>query len=150
VRGEVRVALDTDHPEHLAPPLHVYLGPERTPYAIEGARLDRSDALLHLAGLENREQADALRGLEVAIRADEASPLQPGEFYIHQVIGLQVWTEAGVPLGKVVEVIETGANDVYVVRGPTGEVLVPAIRDVVVEIDPPSGRMIVRPLEGML
>jgi 16S rRNA processing protein RimM len=150
VRGEVRVALDTDHPEHLAPPLHVYLGAERAAYPIERARLDKGHALLKLAGLESREQAEALRGMNVAIRADEALPPQPGEFYIHEVIGLQAWTESGVLLGKVVEILETGANDVYVVRGPTGEVLVPAIGDVVLDIDPTAGRMLIRPLQGML
>jgi 16S rRNA processing protein RimM len=150
VRGEVRVALDTDHPEHLAPPLTVYLGADHRPYAIEQARLDKGDALLKLEGFESREQADALRGLEVAIRADEATPLGPGEFYVHQVIGLQVYTDEGKRLGRVVEILETGANDVYVVHGPTGEILIPAIRDVVLDIDTAAGRILVRPLEGMI
>lgn len=150
ISGEVRVALDTDHPERLSPPLTVYLGVERMPYTIERARLDRGAMLLKLEGLDSREQAGALRGLEVAIRAADATPLGPDEYYVHQIIGLQVWTVEGRRLGRVVEVLETGANDVYVVHGPTGEILIPAIRDVVLDIDLLSGRIIIRPLEGML
>ena len=149
MRGEVRVALDTDHPERLTPPLTVYLGLDRAPYQIEHARLGQGGALLKLAGSGNREAAEALRGLDVFIRAEDAAPPGPGEFYVHQVIGLAVWTEQGEHLGKVVEVLETGANDVYIVHGPTGEILVPAIRDAVLEIDPTVGRMVVRLMEGL-
>jgi len=149
IRGEVRVALDTDQPERLASPLTVYLGPDSLPYAIERARLAGGDVLLKLAGCDTRAAAEALRGLDVSIRADEATPLGPGEFYVHQVVGLSVWTAEGERLGRVVEVLETGANDVYVVHGPSGEILIPAIRDVVLEINPAAGRMVVRLLEGL-
>ncbi len=150
IRGELRIALETDHPERLQPPLTLYFGPMRLAYTIAGVRFDRGDMLLKLEGLDSRTEAESLRGLEVAIRADEAVPLQPGEYYIHQIIGLEVWTEGGRHLGQVVEVLETGANDVYVVHGPGGEVLIPAIQDVVIAIDLSSGRMIIRPLEGLL
>lgn len=149
IRGELRIALETDHPERLQPPLTLYFGPERVPYRIAGVRFDRGAMLLKLEGLDSRTEAESLRSLEVAIQADEAVPLQPGEYYVHQIIGLEVWTEGGRHLGQVVEVLETGANDVYVVHGPSGEILVPAIRDVVIEIDLPSRRMTIRPLEGL-
>lgn len=150
LRGEVRIALETDHPERLQPPLTLYFGPMRIAYAIAGVRFDRGEMLLKLEGVDSRTEAEALRGLEVAILAEEAAPLQPGEYYVHQIIGLEVWTKGGRHLGQVVEVLETGANDVYVVHGPGGEVLIPAIRDVVMGIDLPGGRMVIRPLEGLL
>ena len=77
--------------------------------------------------------------------------LPKGQFFWHQVIGLRVEDAATHELlGEVVDIIETGANDVYLVRGQRGEILVPAIKDVVKQIDPSAGRMLIQPLPGML
>jgi 16S rRNA processing protein RimM len=76
--------------------------------------------------------------------------LGEGEFFHHQIVGLRVETTDGEQLGKVAEVLETGADDVYVVRGNLGEILLPAISDVVERIDLAEGRMTVRLLPGLL
>jgi len=86
----------------------------------------------------------------VQIPIEEAVPLEEGEYYDFQLSNVRVEMENGEWLGQVVEVLETGANDVYVVRGPRGEVLLPAVREVILEIDLESRRMLVRPLPGML
>ena len=86
----------------------------------------------------------------VQIPIENAVPLEEGEYYLYQLIGVQVETEDGEGLGQVVDVIETGANDVYVVRGPRGEVLLPAIGDVVLDLDLESKRMVVHLLAGLV
>lgn len=83
------------------------------------------------------------------IPLEEAVPLSEDEYYIYQIVGLEVWTSEGGYLGRVLKVLFTGANEVYVVEGERGEILVPAIEDVVKEVDLGGGRLIVEPLEGM-
>ena len=77
-------------------------------------------------------------------------PLEQDEYYEYQIIGLAVWTTGGEYLGTVDEVISTGANDVYVVRGEEREILIPAIEDVVLEINLAQGRMVVELMEGLI
>jgi 16S rRNA processing protein RimM len=107
--------------------------------------------LLKLAQVTDRDVAETLRGKEVTIRKEDAVALPAGQFFWHQVIGLSVVdVTTQQTLGRVVDILETGANDVYVVRPPQGkEILVPAIKDVVKEIDPEQGRMLIEPLPGM-
>jgi len=86
----------------------------------------------------------------VQIPVEEAAPLEEGEYYLYQIVGLATWTVEGEYLGRVREVLTTGANDVYVVRGPKGEVLLPAIEEVIREVDLEAGRMIVSLMEGLV
>ena len=86
----------------------------------------------------------------VQVPREEAIPLEEGEYYYFQLVGLTVETESGERLGRLAEVLETGANDVYVVRGPRGEVLLPAVEDVIRQVDLESRRVVVRLLPGML
>ena len=108
--------------------------------------------LLKLADVPDRNAAESLRGKEITIRREDAVALPEGRFYWHQVIGLTViHASTNQVFGRVTDIVETGANDVYVVRPEQGrEILVPAIKDVVKEIDPENGRMLIEPLPGML
>lgn len=101
--------------------------------------------------MQSREAADRLRGQYILVTLQDAVPLAEDEIYLFQVIGLRVLTDQGVVLGRVVSVIETGANDVYVVQGERyGEVLIPAIESVVRRIDVDNGVMHITPLPGLL
>lgn len=106
--------------------------------------------ILRLQDVESREDAQALRGVELWVPRAEATPLPPGQFYHDDIIGLQVQTADGALLGVVSDILVTGANDVYVVDGDEGEILIPAIADVVVGIEVDQGRIIVNPMPGML
>ncbi len=150
VRGELRVEIHTDYPERFAEYGHVYIGEPLTRYKIKKHRFHHDLVLLTVAGIDNRNQAESLRGQWVWIHRENAIPLQEGEYYTYQVLGLHVITDAGVELGQVAEIIETGANDVYVVQGRTGQVLLPAIPEVVVQVDIPAQKMIVHLLEGLI
>jgi 16S rRNA processing protein RimM len=97
-----------------------------------------------------RDAAEALRGRDVEVAASDALRLPRGQFYWHQVIGLRVESSTGEALGTVADILETGANDVYIVRGPRGEILLPAIKEVIKRIDPQAGRMLVELVPGLL
>jgi len=154
VRGELRVEIVTGYPERLEQRAYFCLASPASPdvvqsYPVEHLRRHRGVLLLKLGGCDDRNAADELRGMLVQIPFAEAVPLEEGEFYHFQLIGVSVETESGRQLGQVVEVLETGANDVYIVRGPGGEVLLPAVDEVVLELDLKLRRMVVRLLLGL-
>ena len=76
-------------------------------------------------------------------------PLAPGEYFHYQLIGLAVGTEEGEELGTIREILETGSNDVYIVAGPSGDLLIPALAQVVLQVDLDAGRMVVRLMDGL-
>jgi 16S rRNA processing protein RimM len=149
VRGELRVEILTDFPEQLDRLTTVHIGPDADPFKIEGMRLHKEAALLRLEGIDDRNAADALRGALVQIPLEEAVPLEEDEFYEHQIIGMAVVEQDGTYLGKVTQIITTGANDVFVVIGPQGELLLPVIEEVILAIDLDADRMTVQVMDGL-
>jgi 16S rRNA processing protein RimM len=156
IRGELRMKIMTDHPERIPELEQVYLGkdpasPNATGYGVERMRIDRQYGLLKLEGIDDRNQADLLRGLFVMVDLEHAVPLEEGEVYLYQLIGLNVSTEAGEALGVLTDVLETGANDVYVVDSPQyGEVLIPATDETILDMDVEAGTMTVNLPDGLL
>jgi 16S rRNA processing protein RimM len=148
-RGEVKVRPDVA-PAYLERIARVYLGPEQRPIDLLGVVRRGRAYTLKLRGIDTMTAAEALRGVEVVIPRSEAPPLAEGEFFVADVVGLRAVTTTGRALGTVAEVLSTGANDVYVVRDDAGEVLIPAIRDVVTSIDPAVGVLQVEPIPGLL
>jgi 16S rRNA processing protein RimM len=151
VRGELVVQAYSEVIRSLQPDSAVLVGPERRSRIVRSLRSHRGRYLLYLQGCDDREQAERLRNCELQVRLEDTAPLPPGVYYHWQILGLQVLTESGEPLGEVVEILETGANDVYLVRDAQGaETLLPAIGSVVLQVDEPAGRMVVRLLPGLL
>ncbi len=146
--GELKVEPLTDFPDRFAPGETVWAGGRRL--VVEGARQHQKSLLVKLKGIDSSEDGADLRGCLLEVPESELRPLAEGEFYRFQVLGLRVYDAKGRALGEVVELLPTGGNDVYVVRGPLGELLVPAIDEVVKEIDIEGGRMTVELMEGML
>lgn len=150
VRGELRVRILTDFPERFKRLHTAYVGEEHTPFEVERTRRFQDAVLVKLRGIDTPEAARALVKTLIYVPEAEAVPLQEDQYYWYQIIGLEVWTVEGRRLGEVTDILATGSNDVYIVRGEGGEVLVPAIEDVVTSIDLAARRIIVQPLEGML
>lgn len=153
VRGQVKVRSTTDNVEHLRRRIRtVYLGPKRQETPLKSVFEHKPGLLIMTLGsVTTREAADDLRGTEVTIREQEAAPLAPDEYFIHQLYGLTVVTEAGDTLGRVREVLETGANEVLVVqRDGQSDALIPMIRDVIQELDVVNNRVVIRLIEGLL
>jgi 16S rRNA processing protein RimM len=155
IRGEVKVEVLTDFPERFKPGTHVFLGagtedPEARPAKIAAARPHKGGFLVKLDIVPDRNAAELVRNRYLLIPAADAMPLGEHENYLHDLMGLQVETTDGQHLGELWEVLFTNANDVYVVRGPAGEVLLPATRDVVLQVDLSTRRMVVALPEGLL
>ncbi len=140
--------------EPLAPP--TALAPGRTvtiasdEYEIE--RSGRSGRFVHLklGGIDTREQAQALRGAYLQTPERDLATLPEGEYYRFQLIGLSVRSEDGRELGHVTDVISARENDVYVVSGPFGEVLIPAVDDVIREVNITAGVILIEIIPGLL
>lgn len=105
--------------------------------------------LVRFEGIESRTDAEALRGVDLTIPRREAKPLPEGEHYRFELVGLRAKTSAGEPIGEVAEVFTTGANDVLVVRGERGEILIPVIPGVIVSVDVPGGSITMNPPPGL-
>jgi 16S rRNA processing protein RimM len=148
LRGEIRVLAYSPTARNLQRGRPVYLAGVRR--VIERSRADHDQWILKLNGLGSRNDVEALRGelLEAAdndvLRDDDES------YFVHELIGLRVITTTGRELGSISEVLQTGANDVYVVKGERGETLVPVIGEVIEEIDVSGGLVSITPLPGML
>ena len=148
LRGEVKVQSHTDNPERLSVGSRVFLSGrpttiERSTRAKAGLRLK-----LDLAG--DRTQAEELRGSLLTVPRTEAAPLPDGSYYHFQVIDMDVESEDGQPVGRVAEILTTGSNDVYVLKVPgRKDILVPAIAEVVLRVDPEQNRMVVRLPDGL-
>jgi 16S rRNA processing protein RimM len=151
VHGEVRVEVMTDRPERFGWLESIFVG-ERNPrrVGVVSARRHGQYVLLKLDGYPTRTEAELLRNELLQVPEAEAIPLEEGEYFLHQLIGLEVITERGRSLGRLTDVLETGANNVFIIEGEVGELLVPDIPDVVREVDVAGGRIIIRPLLGLL
>lgn len=156
VRGELRIRVMTDYPERIAKLKTVFLAESPkaekvTPYQVHGMRMNKGFGLLQLREITNRDQAERLRGLFVLVDIANAVPLEEGEFYLYQLIGLKVVTSLGETLGTLTEVLETGANDVYIVDSPQhGEILIPVIPETIVATNIDEGVLIVNLPEGLI
>lgn len=113
------------------------------------ARTGRDSFILQLGGIEDSDAVASLRGCSVWMPSEKMQKLPEGEYYWREIIGLQVLTEEDQILGRIESVFPTGGNDVYVCRGDGGEILLPAIGDVVRKIDTDRGVMVVRLLKGL-
>lgn len=106
--------------------------------------------LMRFEGILDMDQAQGLVGLEILLPENRLEPLEKGEYYHYQLIGLQVVTTQGKWVGTLQAILETGSHDVYVVGREGGEALVPAVEDIVVEIDLAGHRMVIDPPEGLI
>lgn len=155
IRGEVRIEVLTDFPERFKPGSRAYLGvgtedPDARPAKIVAARPHKGGLLVKLDVVPDRNTAELVRDRYLLIPETDAMLLGDHENYLHDLVGLRVETADGRHLGKLKEILFTKANDVYVVNGPDGEILLPALRDVVLRVDLPARRMIVAIPEGLL
>src|SRR5512140_1777546 len=151
VGGDVLVEVLTDFPERLQPQVEVYLGENHLPLTIRRRREHNDGLLLAFENYTTPEQVGKFRNQIVYTSRKKAPKLAKGEYYLYQLIGLTVETDAGQVLGQVSDVIETGANDVYEVTNATGEeILLPAIADVILDIDIDKKLMRVHLLPGLL
>ncbi len=153
VRGEVRVYPTTDDNNRFRDLKEVTadFGKERRTLKIEHVKFFKNMVILKFSGIDSMNDAEALRQKDLLVTRDQAVRLGPDENFIADLIGLTVRTDDGTVLGTMTDVMRTGANDVYCVRTEEGkEILLPAIRDCILKVDPENREMLVHVLDGLL
>ena len=148
LRGDLKVEALTDFPARFSPGSIIFL--EGQPARVERSRPIKGGFVVKLDAVNDRTAAESLRGRFLTIPQRELSRLPDGSYYHFQIIDMGVWNERDEYVGRVKEVLATGGNDVYVVvDGGQRELLVPALADVVVEVDVERNKMTVRLPEGL-
>jgi 16S rRNA processing protein RimM len=150
VRGELIVEPYSETIRSVDPESEVFIDSLQTPYKVLSLRSHQKRLILRIEGCEDRETAEAFRGSELLIPTPDVEPLPDGVYYRWQILGLEVKEQAGRTLGTITDILETGANDVYIVRGDDErELLLPAIKEVIIEVNLENGHLLVRLPDGL-
>ena len=153
VRGEVKVFPTTDDVKRFKNLKHIYLdtGKEQMSLEIEGVKFFKQFAILKFKGIDNINDIEKYKGRPLFIDREDAVELEDDEYYIADMIGISVFTEDGKQFGTLKDVMETGANDVYIIdSNEHGEVLLPAIKECVLDVNIEEGKMTVHIMEGLI
>lgn len=153
VKGEIKVIPTTEDPKRFKKLKSIFVEGRKgmTTYEIEGVRYHKDFVLLKLQGINDMDAAELLKGSILKIDRKDSLPLKKDEYYISDLFGLEVYTEEERYLGTLVDIIETGSNDVYVVNKEDREkdLLLPAIKQVIKGVDIENKKMTVHLLEGL-
>ncbi|WP_096199338.1 ribosome maturation factor RimM [Bacillus sp. FJAT-45350] len=157
LRGEVRVISITDfEEERFSVGSKLYLEhddlKDLRPLTVASHRKHKNFDLLTFEGLTNINEVEPFKGGTLQVSEEALGDLDEGEFYYHEIIGCEVWTDEGKELGKIKEILSPGANDVWVVqrKGPGKEILLPYIEDVVKEVNIEEKKVTVHLMEGLI
>lgn len=153
IRGEVKVVPLTDFPERFSNRGRYYLSKQNLfkTVEIQEVKIRGRDIIIKFEGIDSPEAARKYRNALLQVPRSEVLPLPEGHYYHYQIVGLLAITEDGTLLGRVAEVLETGSNDVFLVKDDQGrECLLPALKEVVRKIDLEKGMLLVCPLPGLL
>lgn len=153
VHGEVKAFPTTDDTNRFLDLKKVMLDTKKglRPLEIEGVKFFKKMVILKFKGIESRDEAELLRNMDLLVSREDAIPLEEGEYFICDIIGAEVVTDEDKYLGELKDVLQTGANDVYVVKMENGqEVLIPCIEECVLDVDVESKRVKVHLMKGLL
>lgn len=153
VRGEVKVFPTTDDVKRFKKLKKVILdtGREHLPLEIESVKFFKQFAILKFKGIDNINDIEKYKGKSLLVDRENAVKLRKDEYFIADMIGLTVFTDDGEEFGKFRDVLETGANDVYIIDSlKHGEVLVPAIKQCILDVDIENGKMVIHLMEGLV
>ncbi len=149
IRGEVKIMPYTDVPELLCEFERLFIGKDKTEIIIERSRVAKNMVIAKLEGVDTPEQAEKLRNNLLYMHRDDLE-LDDNTYFIQDLIGIEVKdADTDFVYGKITDVMQTGANDVYVIEGNGREYLIPAIADVVISTDIDGNSMTIRALEGL-
>jgi 16S rRNA processing protein RimM len=149
IKGEVAVLPLTQVESRFDPGSRLEAEGLDEPLTVASARPHRHGLLVEFEGVHDRTEAERLQGRYLVVPASAVPPLPEGEFWPHQLIGCEVVTDGGRSLGAITEVIHTPANDVWATDGPDGQSLIPALKDVVTDVDLEARRVTVREIPGL-
>lgn len=151
IKGEVKVFPTTDDAARFKKLKEILLdtGKEKLSMEIEGVKFFKQFVILKFKGIDNINDVEKYKGKGLYVTRDHAVKLSKGEYFVADILGMQVVTDDGEVLGTLKDVMETGANDVYVVDAPEGELLLPAIKQCIRQVDIEGRKMTVHMMEGL-
>ncbi len=154
VKGEMRIEPMTDFPERFKKLRHAHLvspSGNEVRCEVSSVRFDGGGSLfLQFKGYDSPEKAKELNGWFIKVPREEAVPLPEGSYYHFELIGMEVFSEAGEKLGAIVDIFETGSNDVYVMKQGRKETYLPATKEIIKQVDREKKRMVIHVVEGLL
>ncbi|MDY5987286.1 ribosome maturation factor RimM [Sporofaciens sp. SGI.106] len=153
VRGEVKVFPTTDDATRFKKLKQVYLdtGKEQMLLEIQGVKFFKQFVILKFKGIDNINDIEKYKGRSLFVERKDAVPLEEDEYYIADMLGMSVYTEDGARFGTLKDVMETGANDVYIIDSDDhGEILVPAIKQCILSVDVEADRMVIHLMDGLI
>ena len=153
IRGEVKVFPTTDDMNRFKLLKEVILdtGREYIPLEVENVKFFKNMAIVKFKGIDNINDIEKYKGKDLLVTRENAVPLEEGEYYIYDVLGSKVVTDDGNEIGELKEILATGANDVYVVKTANGkEVLIPSIKQCILDINIEEKIVTVHLLDGMM
>ena len=153
IRGEVKVFPTTDDPDRFRKLKQVILdtGREQKSLEIEGVKFFKQFVILKFKDIDNINDIEKYKGKSLFVTRENAQPLGEDEYYIADLIGMEVYLEDGSHFGTLKDVMETGANDVYIIKTEEGkEVLIPAIYECILDVDVEAGKMEIHLLDGLV
>lgn len=153
IKGEVKVFPTTDDVSRFKKLKQVILdtGKEQLTLDVQGVKFFKQFAIVKFKGIDNINDVEKYKGKRLLVDRKDAVKLQKDEYFVADLIGLTVFTEDGLQFGTLKDVLETGANEVYIVESPEhGEVLIPAIKQCILDVDIEAGQMKVHLLDGLI
>ena len=153
IHGEVKVFPTTDDPERFKTLKHVLLdtGREKKSLEIQGVKFFKQFVILKFKGIDNINDIERYKRRSLFVTREDAVELEEDEYYIADLIGMEVYLEDGSHFGTLKDVMETGANDVYIIKTEEGkEVLIPAIYECILDVDVEAGKMKIHLLDGLV
>jgi 16S rRNA processing protein RimM len=153
VKGEMKIGLMTDFPGRFRDLIRVYLvSPEGEEIVcnVKSVRYAGEEILLLFDGYDSPEKVKALNGWLIKVPEEDAVPLPEGQYYWYELIGMEVLSESGEKLGTIVDIFETGSNDVYVMKRGSKEVYLPATKEVIKQIDRKAKQMVIHMMDGLV
>ena len=152
IRGEVKVYPTTDDPRRfeVLPSVLLDTGKELCELEIQRVKYFKQFVILKFRDVDDINEIEPYKGKSLYVTRDMAVPLEENEYYIADLIGMDVFLEDGSLFGRIKDVLETGANDVYIVQTQEKEVLIPAIKDCILQVDVQSNKMVIHLMKGLV
>lgn len=152
IRGEVKVFPTTDDPRRFEelPSILLDTGKELCELEIQRVKYFKQFVILKFRDVDDINEIEPYKGKSLYVTRDMAVPLEENEYYIADLIGMDVFLEDGSLFGRIKDVLETGANDVYIVQTQEKEVLIPAIKDCILQVDVESNKMVIHLMKGLV
>jgi len=152
VRGEVKVEPLSPYPERFEKLKKIFVQKE-TPqtYSVEKVRITDRFVFLKFVEINSRDEAENLRNCELLIKQEDLINLAADEYFLHDLIGCNVLSESGEEIGEITDIMQNSSNDVYIVNSRDGkEILIPAVKEVVIKVNIKQKKVIIRPMDGLL